>query len=130
MVRLSEIKTVAIQARPEKSSYGNCFQINKKIKKVLQDEFEGLEVTLEGGSVTANKKRENHIYLVIDERYIEDVDYGPVIVDGALDQFSEKRRNEEEDLDIALGTQEIFDESGVDVFTPDDELFHCFSEFA
>lgn len=89
MASLGDIRPLATEGRAGLDSVMNCGMINEQIRLALTQDL-GIEAQLVQGTIKGIHGGEaQHMYLRIPAGELDDVDV-PVIVDGALDQFTDE----------------------------------------
>lgn len=115
-MNVSAIRRLAESARPDLPSYQNCYAINKAIANALRDQ--PYIVKLVEGSLTRYGLRgegPEHAFVVIERDENQ-----PVIVDGAVQQFCDERKDAGE-VFFSLGSRASL--PAVAVLTPTDDLY-------
>jgi len=123
---LDQIKSIALQNRPDLDSYTNCNPINPTIQKALENH--GISVQRITGTISTGRSHiggEEHMYLKIPSKEVTNFSsHKDIIVDGAIDQFCDENYND--CIFVTLGPKE--DLPTVAVLTSSDEFYPYFYE--
>lgn len=101
---ISTVREIASSARPNLDSYRNCGAINAQIYEALQDN--DIECDYVEGRLTRYELRgegPEHAFIVVTDSRV--TNSSPIIVDGAIQQFSRERR-EAGEVFFSLGSKE------------------------
>jgi len=118
-MKVDILKEIVENARPKLDSYKNCGPINQKIKSELQNQ--GIKSEYVEGRLTKYGLRgngpEHGFVIVVDEKL---VDSEPIIVDGAIRQFCDERK-ECGEIFFSLGERKSLPQCAV--LKPSNELY-------
>lgn len=124
MVQVHKIREIAEGSRPDLDSHLNCGGINHAIADSIETQL-GIQASVEHGAISPRRAYgEEHAFVVLPMTNVEGVSRGPLIVDGALDQFSEENKSAGL-VSVSIAPAESFRD--VEVLSPADSWFDYYN---